>query len=334
MWAALAASTVALTGCASALNTASESKFACGNDNNDCPTPLEVYHATHNTPKSIRNGRTPEEWKTGAKDGGKIRSTEPNEELARDLTELAPSSHLLTAAEPPALPVRQASQVMRIGAVLYFNTNKTGDIDKERDDSGYVMPWEKRDALELFARLRDWQEKYNPVRGPTQWSDIAELKAAKHVDDLLKLGSNYFLFRDPCNRHRPDFPVTDVRLRNLWLKLMEELERRMQRSGETLVNGEPVKLVASYGKDGQPSSALFDLHALRVTMITAMYEEGVPPEILMKIVGHASVIMTLYYTKLNAEIPWSRGSRSSICASLVSQKRPSSPPLRRWMASR
>ena len=188
-----------------------------------------------------------------------------------------------------------------LGAVLYFNTNKTGDIDKERDDSGYVMPWEKRDALELFARLRDWQEKYNPVRGPTQWSDIAELKAAKHVDDLLKLGSNYFLFRDPCNRHRPDFPVTDVRLRNLWLKLMEELERRMQRSGETLVNGEPVKLVASYGKDGQPSSALFDLHALRVTMITAMYEEGVPPEILMKIVGHASVIMTLYYTKLNAE---------------------------------
>ena len=32
-----------------------------------------------------------------------------------------------------------------------------------------------------------------------------------------------------------------------------------------------------------------------------MYEDGVPPEILMKIVGHASVIMTLYYVKLNAE---------------------------------
>lgn len=32
-----------------------------------------------------------------------------------------------------------------------------------------------------------------------------------------------------------------------------------------------------------------------------MYEEGVPPEYLMKIVGHASVLMTLYYTKINAE---------------------------------
>lgn len=114
IWAAMCVATVALTGCASALNTASESKFACGNNNNDCPTPLEVYHATHNSPKSIRNGRTPEEWKTGAKEGGKIRSVDPAEELARDLTELSPSSHLLTAAEPPALPVRQASQIMRI----------------------------------------------------------------------------------------------------------------------------------------------------------------------------------------------------------------------------
>lgn len=188
-----------------------------------------------------------------------------------------------------------------LGAVLYFNTNKTSDIEKDASETGYVMPWEKRDALELFARLRDWQEKYNPVHGPTEWSDIVELKSNKHADDLRRRGANYFLFRDPCNRHRPDLPVTDVRLRNLWLKLMEELQRRMQLAGETLASGEAVKLVASYDKDGQPSSALFDLHTLRVTMITAMYEEGVPPEILMKIVGHASVIMTLYYTKLNAE---------------------------------
>lgn len=107
-------SVLVLSGCASALNTASESKFACDASTNNCPTPLEVYQATHNTPKSIRNGRTPDEWKTGSKDDGKITQREPTEDLARDLTEIAPSSHLLTAAEPPALPIRQASQVMRI----------------------------------------------------------------------------------------------------------------------------------------------------------------------------------------------------------------------------
>lgn len=114
LFAAAIAVVTTLTGCASALNTASESKFACDNNNTNCPTPLEVYRATHNTPKSIRDGRTPEEWKTGAKDGAPMRSFEPTEELARDLTTLAPSSQLLTAAEPPARPVREASQVMRI----------------------------------------------------------------------------------------------------------------------------------------------------------------------------------------------------------------------------
>ena len=114
---------VALTGCASALNTASESKFACDASTNNCPTPLEVYQATHNTPKAIRNGRTPDEWKTGAKDSGQIKQQDPTEELARDLTEIAPSSQLLTAAEPPARPIRQASQVMRIWVAPWVNSS-------------------------------------------------------------------------------------------------------------------------------------------------------------------------------------------------------------------
>lgn len=186
------------------------------------------------------------------------------------------------------------------GAVFYFNTNKTADIDS--DNKGYVMPWEKPDALRIFAAMRDWQEYYNPVGRPTAWANIQELRAVKHGDDLTRMGSNIFLFRDPCNRHLPDLPVTDVRLRNLWLKLMDELERRLAKAGETLPNGDPIRIViARDAKTNLPSSAVFDLHTLRVTLITAMYEEGVPPEYLMKIVGHASVLMTLYYTKLSVE---------------------------------
>ncbi|MET3167834.1 UNVERIFIED_ORG: hypothetical protein ABIC72_002258 [Burkholderia sp. 1988] len=185
------------------------------------------------------------------------------------------------------------------GTVFYFNTNKSGDIDS--DIKGYVMPWEKKDALQLLVELRNWQEKYNPVTRPTAWSDIAELKKVKHEDDLASLGSNFFLFRDATNSERPDQPVTDVRVRNLWLKLMEEMERRLEKSGLKLDNGDPIKLILTRDKDDQPASAVFDLHSLRVSIITAMYEEGVPPEFLMKIVGHATVLMTLYYTKLNAD---------------------------------
>lgn len=185
------------------------------------------------------------------------------------------------------------------GTVLYFNTNKTTDVDS--DTQGYVMPWEKDDALRILAAMRDWQEQFNPVVRPTAWSDIQELKATKHRDDLAKRGANFFLFRDPCHRHRPDLPVTDVRLRNLWLKLVEELERRLEQAGETLPNGGPIRLILTRDSTGGAQSAVFDLHTLRVTLITAMYEEGVPPEYLMKIVGHASVLMTLYYTKINVE---------------------------------
>lgn len=185
------------------------------------------------------------------------------------------------------------------GALLFFNTNKTADIDSQT--KGFVMPWEKLDALKLFAELRNWQEIYNPVKTATAWRDIQEQKGLKHENDLVKMGANFFLFRDPCNRHRPDLPVTDTRLRKLWLKLMEELEQRLAEAGETLNTGAPIKLISTRDKYGQPSSAVFDLHSLRVTLITAMYEEGVPPEYLMKIVGHASVIMTLYYTKINVE---------------------------------
>lgn len=186
-----------------------------------------------------------------------------------------------------------------LGTILFFNTNKTADINNIA--RGYVMPWERKEAIEIFLRLRDWQVKYNPVNGPTPWIDIIELIKTKHKDDLKKMGENYFLFRDPASRTRPDLPVTDVRVRKLWLNLMEELEARLNESGQLSASGEPIKLILTRDKSGEARSATFDLHSLRVTLITAMYESGIPPEYLAKIVGHASVIMTLYYTKIDAE---------------------------------
>lgn len=185
------------------------------------------------------------------------------------------------------------------GAILFFNTNKTADIDNVVN--GYVMPWEKKEALDIFLRMREWQEKYNPVYRATDWKDIIEFKTTMHIDNLKRMGSNYFLFRDPASRSRPDLPLTDIRIRNLWLKLMNELEIRLKETNQLLPSGEPIRLILTRDKSGGPSSATFDLHSLRVTLITAMYEAGIPPEYLAKIVGHATVIMTLYYTKISNE---------------------------------
>lgn len=186
------------------------------------------------------------------------------------------------------------------GCVLFINTNKTNDIDSE--EKGYVMQWEHRDALSYLVKLRDWQEKYNPVKAVTPWTEILELQRDKHIDDLKAMGSSFFLFRDPTETTRPDLPLTDARLRHLWLKLMDELEKRLAQSGQTSKSGQPIKLILTRDENGQPMSAVFDLHGLRVSIITALYEEGVPIEFIMKIVGHQTVLMTLYYTRISPEL--------------------------------
>jgi conjugal transfer pilus assembly protein TraV len=113
-----------LSGCASTLNTAGDSEFACDGKSRNCPTPLEVYGATHNSPEAVRNGRTPDQWKTGqSSSNGQIKAQKQTEDLRRDLTDLAPSSNLLVAAELPAMPIRQASQVMRIWVAPWVDGN-------------------------------------------------------------------------------------------------------------------------------------------------------------------------------------------------------------------
>ena len=82
----------------------------------------------------------------------------------------------------------------------------------------------------------------------------------------------------------------------MWRNLNLELERRLAEAGETMPDGTPIVLV----EKTTVGSPVYDLHSLRVTLITALAESGgVPPAVLMKVVGHASVIMTLYYMKLS-----------------------------------
>jgi hypothetical protein len=183
---------------------------------------------------------------------------------------------------------------------LRFNTNKTADINKEAPDAGYVMPWEHEEAIALLAWLRDWQATYNPLTKPTKWADLndIEFRSAYTKEALERRGEACFLFRDPVAKDK-DQPISDGRLVVFWRRLCAELENRLATIGETLADGSPIKLVERR-EDGQLGPAVFDLHSLRVTIITALTESGgVPADILIKVVGHASVLMTLYYQKIS-----------------------------------
>lgn len=175
-------------------------------------------------------------------------------------------------------------------AGLFINTNKTADIDKAESGKGYVIPWAHATVLYWLTKLRDWQAKYNPVSAPARWTDLTRSHfnaTPPHPSVLAQRGTACFLFRNPRAK-RPDLPIQDDAVDKLWRKLLERLEAICAERGE------PMAFVVP------DSRALhFPLHALRVSLISYLVLDlGLPLPIVSKLVaGHATIIMTLHYTK-------------------------------------
>lgn len=183
---------------------------------------------------------------------------------------------------------------------FYVNTNKTADRYKDLQDKGYEIPWQHDDVISLVTALQDWQSQFNPLDHPTKWADLTNpyLVRSHTPAQLAARGSSCFLFRDPT-RSIKDHPIYVGRLKNFWCKLLDALEQRVASRGETLPNGQPIRFIEKRNAAGTPMVPAFDLHALRVSILTALsVEGGLPLSILSKCVaGHASVLMTLYYLK-------------------------------------
>lgn len=179
---------------------------------------------------------------------------------------------------------------------FYINTNKTADMDKEEYAKGYEVPWQYEEALYWLSKLRDWQEKYNPIDSPTPWTELERNHFGRIKDQniLRRMGVSALLFRDPTYQSKEDNskPIRKEGLEPLWHRLLSELEKKLQASNDT---GDAVQL--NFIKNKQ--TTLYPLHSLRVSLITAYaLEGGVPMPILSKcIAGHARLVMTLYYTK-------------------------------------
>lgn len=183
---------------------------------------------------------------------------------------------------------------------FYVNTNKTADRFKDADDKGYQIPWQHNEVIELTEKLIEWQMTFNPLDKPTKWVDLTNPAYRRNATDaqLRARGECCFLFRDPI-RARKEQPIYTGRIQFYWCKLLNELERRVAARGESLPNGEPIRFIKNRSAEGAPLTAVFDLHSLRVSILTALsVEGGVPLSILSKCVaGHASTLMTLYYLK-------------------------------------
>lgn len=191
-------------------------------------------------------------------------------------------------------------------AILYVNTNKTADQKKSGPAKGYEVPWPcsgpiHQNPFYWAERLRNWQEKYNPITRRTSWS---ELKAThipiKSEAQLATYPDACFLFRlrelPMGERH---LPMGINALNRPWYELLLALQERLNKTGLQDSGGLPFVFVPPFEESNGGVTVCFPLQSLRVSLITALALDGmVPFPILQKLVGHSRLLMTLYYTKL------------------------------------
>lgn len=198
----------------------------------------------------------------------------------------------------------RSADIGEIMTGMYINTNKTADQNKTERERGYTIPWQHEEVLHWLEKLRNWQEKYNPITQPTP---CVELEAKhfgrmKSVQQQRDMGAICFLFRDASSKGDDRLkPVCPGPIGAAWYRLLEELEDRVAARRHTLSDGSRLRFVQDYpdAHVGTKVATEFPLHSLRVSLLTCYAMEGqVPMPVLSKLLaGHSRLLMTLYYTK-------------------------------------
>ncbi len=193
---------------------------------------------------------------------------------------------------------------------LYINTNKTADQNKDQLECGYIIPWQNEEVLYWLEKLRNWQEKYNPIRQPTDCTTLndSHIGYKKSKKQLESMGEITFLFRNASSKGDDKTkPIKDQSCGRLWYLLLLTLENQLSECGDTLDNGERLRLVLDYPENTPQAdkiSTLFPLHSLRVSLITAYtMDTQLPLPVISKLLaGHTRLLMTIYYNKITPSV--------------------------------
>lgn len=194
---------------------------------------------------------------------------------------------------------------------LYINTNKTADQNKDEVERGYIIPWQNEEVLYWLEKLRNWQKKYNPIAKPTDCTTLLKKHTGtqKSNKQLESMGEIAFLFRDASAKGEDKSkPISgDVNIASFWYQLLLALENQLAEQGDTLDNGESLKLVVDYPEGATERAkvaTLFPLHSLRVSLITAYtMDTQLPLPVISKLLaGHTRLLMTIYYNKITPSV--------------------------------
>ena len=189
---------------------------------------------------------------------------------------------------------------------LYVSTNKTADQNKDELQRGYTIPWQHEELLYWLEKLRNWQEKYNPINRLVSGTELKsrDLAATKSKKQLAEMGEFAFLFRE----RNSALPIGNTSVQNPWYRLLSKLEEDLFQSGLTMKNGDRLRFVKEYDYDyGRESSKVvteYPLHSLRVSLITCYtMDTDLPLPVISKLLaGHTRLLMTIYYNKITPSV--------------------------------
>lgn len=168
----------------------------------------------------------------------------------------------------------------------YITTNKTN-----KDGKGYEVAYMPIHLIKWMIRLREWQSKYNPIDKLTPWASVTILNEKN--DKILKaMQSQAFLFRDPSNLHAGDRcqPVhRQTAIANYFPWVLYQIQDQDIPLAYFLEGKNPTS-IKSFRSD-------FTAHGMRVSFISAyILDAKLPISVVASLVGHASIVMTIYYT--------------------------------------
>ncbi len=161
---------------------------------------------------------------------------------------------------------------------MFSTSNKTS-----KNSGSQSVPWMPLELAYWLIKLRKWQSKYNSIKGPKAWVDCERTnynEAQRH-----QKGVNCFLFRDFGAEECGTFGT-----------------RLAHRLAAALYFSQPkdIRLATCEGKYSSISTykSEFTPHSMRVSLITIyVMEYNLDLSIIMKIAGHSSIIMCIYYVK-------------------------------------
>jgi hypothetical protein len=163
---------------------------------------------------------------------------------------------------------------------MHVTTNKTSN-----NGAGYSIPWIPEDLAYWLVRLRKWQQKYNPLNQASPWSQCVRT----NLNELQRQakGVNCFLFR-AFNDFEPKNPGAALTMR--LAAALHHIQPSSLKLAE--LEGSAFRL-SNYKSKYTP-------HSMRVSLITAyIMDMGMPVEVVMKVAGHSSIVMSIYYCKIS-----------------------------------